>query len=105
MSKKERRAYDKEFKTMAVELCSNGKSSIDVGTELGVATDLIRRWVREFKISKSNSFPGNGKQNLTEEQQEIFTLKRALKEAETERDILKKAVSIFSKGDSKHTGS
>lgn len=105
MVKKERRHYDKAFKIMAVELFLNGKTSVEVGADLGIASDLVRRWARELKVGESNSFPGNGKQNLTDEQKEIIELKKALKDAEIERDILKKAVSIFSKGDSKYTGS
>jgi transposase len=105
MSKRQRRSYDKSFKMMAVELYDNGKTSIEVGKDLGISADLVRRWSKEFKKSKSGSFPGNGKQNLTEEQKKINLLEKALKEAEIERDILKKAVSIFSKGDSKYTGS
>jgi transposase len=104
MSKKERRSYDKAYKIMAVELFLSGKTSIEVGADLGIAPDLVRRWAREVKVSESNSFPGNGKQNLTDEQKQIFELKKALKDAEIERDILKKAVSIFSKGDSKYWG-
>lgn len=42
---------------------------------------------------------------MTAEQREIAQLKKALKEAEIERDILKKAVSIFSKSDNKYSGS
>lgn len=105
MSKKERRKYDLVFKTMAVELHKSGKSSTTVGNELGIGPDLVRRWTREFQENGANSFPGNGKQNLSVEQKEIQDLRKALKEAEMERDILKKAVSIFSKGDSRYTGS
>jgi transposase len=105
MIRKERRSYDKAFKLMAIELFKTGKTSIEVGEDLGIAPDLVRRWAREINVSESNSFPGNGKQPLTEEQKEIISLRKALKDAEIERDILKKAVSIFSKGDSKYTGS
>jgi transposase len=105
MIKRERKSYDKSFKMMAVELFQNGKSSVEVGKDLGIAPDLIRRWGREFKVNEVKSFPGNGKQHHTEEQKEIIALRKALKDAEIERDILKKAVSIFSRGDSKYTGS
>jgi transposase len=105
MSKRERRKYDPEFKIMAVELHLNGKSFNEVSNDLDVHPDLIRRWFREYKTSGTKSFPGNGKQNLSEEQKEIIALKKALNDALIERDILKKAVSIFSKGDSKFTGS
>ncbi|CAN5582698.1 hypothetical protein BH23BAC1_BH23BAC1_46580 [soil metagenome] len=65
MTKKERRSYDKEFKLMAVKLHPNGKSITDVSKELGIPTDLVRRWKREYKEFENNSFPGNGKQNLS----------------------------------------
>ncbi|WMJ71918.1 transposase [Cytophagaceae bacterium ABcell3] len=105
MSKRERRSYDHEFKTMAVELHLSGKTSTAVGKELGIGPDLVRRWSREMKTNGAASFPGNGKQNLSEEQKEIHALRKALKESELEREILKKAVSIFSRGDSKYTNS
>jgi transposase len=105
MSKRERRKFDDSFKRMAVELHLSGKTSTAIGKELGIGADMIRRWTREFKSEGTLSFPGNGKQNLSEEQREILELKKALNEARIERDILKKAVSIFSRGDSKYTGS
>ena len=89
---------------MAVELHLNGRSSTLIGSELGIGPDLVRRWTREFKSDGARGFPGNAKQNLKLEQKEILTLKKALKESEIEREILKKAVSIFSRGDSGHTG-
>ncbi len=105
MSKRERRKFDQSYKTMAVELHLSGKSCKEVSIDLDVSPDLIRRWVREYKSSGAKSFPGNGRQNLSEEQKEIIALKKALNDAVIERDILKKAVSIFSKGDNKYTGS
>jgi len=91
MSKRERKSYDKAFKVMAVELFQTGKSSVEVGNDLGVAPDLVRRWAREFKVSEPGSFPGNGKQYHTEDQKERIALKKALREAEIEREILKKS--------------
>jgi transposase len=41
---------------------------------------------------------------LTEEQKQIRQLQKELKEALLERDILKKAVGIFSKGDGRTAG-
>ena len=42
---------------------------------------------------------------MTDEEKEIFRLKKQLKEVQIERDILKKAISIFSKGDDRYTNS
>jgi transposase len=105
MGKIGRRKFDEAFKMMAVELHMSGKTSTVVGRELGIGSDVVRRWTREFKSEGAASFPGNGKQNLTAEQKEIIALKKALNEAQIERDILKKAVGIFSRGDSKYSGS
>ncbi len=90
---------------MVVELHKSGKSSNEISRELGIPSDMVRRWSREFAFSGDTSFAGSGKQIMTAEQKEIAQLKKALKEAEIERDILKKAVSIFSKSDHKYSGS
>lgn len=101
--KKERRHFDREFKLMAVNLCNTGKSANDVAQELGLRVELVRRWKRENNDSGSGSFPGNGKPILTDEQKEIQRLTTELREARLEAEILKKAVSIFSKSDNKFT--
>lgn len=103
--KRERRDFDKEFKMMAVNLCYTGKSTKEVAEDLGIRADLVRRWKREHEEYRDGSFSGQGNPNLTSEQKEIAQLKRELREAQLKRDILKKAVSIFSKGDNKYSNS
>jgi transposase len=100
-----RRSYDKEFKRMAAQLHINGKTSVAVGEELGVSPDLVRRWAKELNSHGKESFPGNGNQTLTDEQKQIAALKKELFEAKAENEILKKAVNIFSRNDSKYSGS
>lgn len=95
--KTKRRKYERSFKLMAVELVNSGKSKREVSTDLGIRQELLGRWCREFAANSTGSFSGNGHPNLTSEQKEIVALKKALRDAELERDILKKAVSIFSK--------
>ncbi len=90
---------------MAVNLCLTGKSASEVARELGVRSDLVSRWKREHDQFKEGSFSGHGNENMTDEQKDIARLKKELLEAQLERDILKKAVSIFSKGDIKSTNS
>jgi transposase len=101
--KRERRHFDKAYKEMVINLCLSGKSAKQVGLELGIREELIRRWKREFHQYESGSFSGHGHVNMTQEQKEILRLSRELKEAQLERDILKKAVSIFSKSDNKYS--
>lgn len=47
-------------------------------------------------LHADNAFPGNGNKVLSEEQKEIEKLKRANAELELEKEILKKALGIFS---------
>ncbi|MEQ9166510.1 MAG: transposase [Fulvivirga sp.] len=103
--KRERQHFDKEYKLMAVKLCHTGKSPTQVAKELGIMPDLVRRWKREHEEYREGSFSGHGKSNMTAEEKEIAQLRKELKEAQLERDILKKAVSIFSKSDNKYSGS
>ena len=65
--------------------------------ELGVIAPQLYKWRKEFEESGEGSFPGKGNFKLTPEQEKIHELKKRLKDAELERDILKKAIGIFSK--------
>jgi transposase len=85
--KKQRRQFNKEFKIMAVELCRLGKPKGEVAEELGLRTELVSRWKREYDQRKGDSFSGQGKPSLTAEQTEIAKLKKQLREAEIKRDI------------------
>jgi transposase len=90
--------YEVEFKQMIVELLESGQGTRQVSEEYGLNDSMIRRWRREHQSEKP-SFTGKGNISLTPEQSEIRRLKKELKDAQIERDILKKAVSIFSKSD------
>jgi transposase len=95
------RVFDDEFKKMAVELSRLKGSVKDAAIELGLDPSRLSKW------RNSPAFNG-GKvmmdiAGLSEEQMEIRRLKKALKNAELERDILKKAVGIFSRGDGGYT--
>lgn len=90
---------------MAVELMDTHKSVHEIAEELGVREDMLYRWRREMLKKGENVFSGQGKKNLTSEEAEIARLKKQLREAELERDILKKAVSIFSKNDGRYSNS
>jgi transposase len=100
-----RRKYDPEFKQMAVELSKHREDIKALAAELEIKPDLLYRWRREALHHQEASFPGQGNPKLTEEEKEIARLKKELREAQLERDILKKAVSIFSKSDGKYSNS
>lgn len=56
---------------------------------------MIWELLKEFKEQGEQSFPGSGKIKLCNE--ELFQLRKKLADVTEERDILKKAVAIFSK--------
>lgn len=95
--KQERKIYDSAFKTKAVQLSNERTNISELARELGIKATLLYKWRKEFEEFGTGSFPGNGKLKLTFEQEKIRELEKKLKDAELERDILKKAISIFSK--------
>jgi transposase len=94
-----RRKYDRDFKRNAVLLCTEPSRTVaGVAENLGIAKDLLYRWCREYHFSNGKPlFPGNGVEALTDEQKRIRELEKELRETQMERDILKKAMAIFSR--------
>jgi transposase len=88
--------HDNEFKVMIVELLNSGMKTKQVSEEYNLSLNMIGRWRREYKL-KSGDF--TKKKELSVEAQQLKSLKKELRNVTMERDILKKAVSIFSKGD------
>ncbi len=98
MGERKRRKYDSEFKRNAIALAAEpGRTAFGVENSLGIANGQIYRWKKQLETQGDLAFPGNGIEALTEDQKRIRELEAQLKETKLERDILKKAVSIFSK--------
>jgi transposase-like protein len=96
ISMKNQRKYDREFKLNAVKLYREGnKSLVKLATDLGVPMTTLAQWVKQFKEHGDESFPGSG--TLSPCNEELFRLRKELTDVRQERDILKKAVAIFSK--------
>jgi transposase len=96
---KQKRTYSPEFKTKAVELCNHRGNLQSVAAELDVSAKNLSRWKQGYEAGKLDG--SNRKPAVTKsaEQLENIALRKALRDAELERDILKKALSIFSKSD------
>lgn len=105
MMKKQRNYYDREFKQKAVELSYARGNAREIAEELGIHPELLYRWRREHGKYQDNSFPGKGKPKMTDLEKENARLQKELRDTKMERDILKKAVSIFSRSDGKSTNS
>ena len=95
-----KRVYDVAFKKMAVEL-SDAKGSVKAAAmELEIDPGRISKWKNQYNSNGNSSVSAV---NLNDEQKEIKRLQKELREAQQERDILKKAVSIFSRGDGRYS--
>ena len=101
----DRRTYDPAFKLNAVQLSYERKNIRELADELGINVNLLYRWRSEYAQKPEASFPGHGKPKLTPEEAEIAKLKKELADVRMEHEILKKAISIFSKNDGRPTGS
>ncbi len=84
--KQGRRRYDAEFKASALRMITQGRSVADVSRSLGVHESLLHKW-------KSAGSEGPVKSDSVE----VDKLLRYIKQLEMEREILKKALSIFSR--------
>jgi transposase len=92
------RKYTKEFKLEALELLeSSGKSAAQIERDLGITKGLLLKWRDRYQVKKQNGEAILEPSDLEAAQAENRRLRRQLAIAEQERDILKKAVSIFSK--------
>lgn len=92
MEKQKRQKFDRDFKVSAVKMVTEGgHKKAEVARNLGIHEHQIYRWIQKFSEKGEKAFPGKG--HLTE----IGALRKKLREVEMERDILKKAVGIFSK--------
>ena len=89
--------YTSEFKERAVKLSYDGDKSVtELAADLGIATNMLHRWRREYRngAEKGNGyqvFAGRGRVR----DEELEQLRKALRQAELERDILKKAAAYF----------
>jgi transposase len=93
---KKRKKYTDDFKRETVRVLNEtDKSARQLERELGIGKSCVSRWKRELESKGENAFPGQG--NLTPEKERIRELEREVEILRQERDILKKAVAIFSR--------
>lgn len=95
--RKTRRTHTQEFKVEAVRLLQEGGLSLtQVAQDLGVDRKLLRRWRDQLNQSGSQeqAFPGKG--NRRPKDEEVRRLERENEVLRQEREILKKALAIFS---------
>jgi transposase len=97
MSKGEEHSYfDKEFKLEAIRLINEGKRSVrDIANDLDIHPNLLHQWRRKYRVDMEHTFPGKGHMKPPEE--ELRRLQRENDALREEKEILKKALAIFTK--------
>lgn len=89
----ERKQYSAEFKREAVRLIAGkGLSVAQVSRDLGLNQNMLGRWKKQMENDPERAFPGQGRT----QDEELTRLRREVEVLRQERDILKKAVGIFS---------
>ncbi|RDC63984.1 transposase [Adhaeribacter pallidiroseus] len=86
-----RRKYDADFKQQVLQMVSNGRPVKEVAESLGIGENLIYRW-----RSRQEDKGAVGRENASATTDQQVLLRR-IRELELERDILKKALAIFSR--------
>ena len=93
--RRSRRSFSPEFKKEAVRLMiEEGQSLGSVSRDLELDPKMLRRWRRELEQEGTDAFPGKGHQRADLE--ELRRLQREVERLKMEREILKKALTIFS---------
>ena len=93
---KDQRVFTKEFKLEAVQLVQkSGKAQAQIARDLGIADSTLHHWCKEFAKAGERAFPGSGNPPASEE--ELRRLRRENEVLRQERDVLKKALAIFSR--------
>lgn len=91
--KKSRRKYDSDFKQEVLKMVETGRSVSDISRSLGISDQLIYQWKRRYKEKKG----AGEKRNTPFVDEEKIAFQKRISELEQERDILKKALGIFSR--------
>ena len=95
MTKKQQK-YSKEFKLETIELArTRGKKDSQLERELGLSRGCLYNWRKEVERDGVQAFPGKGR--LKADEAYVRGLERELAIVQQERDILKKALAIFTR--------
>lgn len=99
MEEKKYRVYAEEFKLQALEMLKQGeKSGSEIERDLGITPGLLNKWRARYQATKKTDQKSSLiASDLEAAKAEIRRLQRELAAVEEERDILKKALHIFSR--------
>jgi transposase len=89
-----RRSFTDEFKADVVAMVRQpGNTAGSVARDLELTETAVRAWVKQADVDDGNRADGL----TTAERAEMAQLRKELREAREERDILKRAVAFFAR--------
>lgn len=91
-----RRKYDASFKEEVIKMVVSGRPVNEISQSLGIGENLIYRWKSRHKAKEQQQQVTTGNSPFVTST-EVEALHRRVRELEMEREILKKALSIFSR--------
>jgi transposase len=91
--KRTRRKYDADFRKEVIKMVESGRKVPDIAQSLGIGTNLIYQWLKRSKATSDSS----GNSSDIPFDAEKAAMYKKIKDLEMERDILKKALGIFSR--------
>ena len=92
--KKRHRKYDADFKRDVLKMIESGRSVPDISQSLGIGSSLIYTWAKRSRASSADTKFTDAITTLDEEK---LAMHKRIRDLEMERDILKKALGIFSR--------
>jgi transposase len=88
---KRRRKFDQEFNQEVLKMVENGREVNDIAQSLGIGTSLIYRW----RNSANGHMRAADKGAPLMIDEEKIALRKRIKQLEMDRDLLNKALGIF----------
>ncbi|MEE4515401.1 transposase [Staphylococcus aureus] len=88
---RERRSFSSEFKLQMVRLYENGKPRNEIIREYDLTPSALGKWIKQHQ----NTGTFNHHDNLSDEEKELFKLRKEVQHLKMENDILKQAALIM----------
>jgi transposase len=93
MARKHPQAYPLDFRQKVVELAQAGRGPDDLAHEFGLARQTVRNWIKQSELDSGRRSDGL----TSEEREELFKLRKQVKQLTIEREILSKAAAWFAR--------
>lgn len=88
--------YSDEFKRDVLAMAAEGRRSVaQLERDLGITAGLVYKWQQRYRVQADSLQPSEERA----EQAKLRRLRRELEVVRQERDILRKAIQVFSRGE------